>query len=169
MRVAAIVAMANNNVIGKDNTLPWHLPADLRHFKNVTMGKPILMGRKTFESIGRPLPGRTNIVVTRDTGFTAEGCLVVNSIDTALASVAEQEEVFVIGGALLYQQMLPRVERLYLTEIHHQFDGDTFFPELDLDEWKEVERVDHLADGENGYAYSFVVLDRHPSFTHKKR
>lgn len=160
MRIAAIVAMSENYVIGHNNQLPWHLPADLRHFKNVTTGKPILMGRKTYESIGRPLPNRYNIVVTRDANFEAPGCLVVNSIETGLAAVAEQDEVYVIGGALLYQQMLPRIQRLYVTIIHHEFMGDTYFPAISPNDWREVERIDHKADEQNLYPYSFVVMDR---------
>ncbi|MHB1946920.1 MAG: type 3 dihydrofolate reductase [Gammaproteobacteria bacterium] len=160
MRIAAIVAMSENRVIGKDNQLPWHLPADLAHFKEVTTGKSIIMGRKTYESIGRPLPNRNNIVVSSDTRFQAPGCLVVNSIDAALSHAHEQNEVFVIGGAHLYQQMLPRVQRLYLTIIHQEFVGDAFFPELDPCEWLEEARVDHIADSRNPYAFSFVTLVR---------
>lgn len=160
MRIAAIAAMSENRVIGKDNGLPWNLPADLKYFKQITDGKPILMGRKTFESIGRPLPNRYNIVVTRNAGFAAPGCLVVNSIDTALAAVAEEEEVVVIGGALLYQQMLPRLQRLYLTIVHQEFEGDAFFPEIDLSEWQEVSRSEREADELNVYRCSFLVLDR---------
>lgn len=160
MRLSAIFAMSENRVIGKDNRLPWHMPADLKHFKEVTIGKPVVMGRKTFESIGRPLPNRHNIVITRDAHFQAPGCLVTTSIDTALASVSEEKEVFLIGGALLFQQLLPRVQRLYLTVIHHQFEGDTFLPELDMNEWREVERIDHQKDEANPYNYSFFVYDK---------
>lgn len=160
MRISAIAAMSENRVIGNDNQLPWHLPADLKYFKKITQGSPILMGRKTYESIGRPLPNRKNIVITRDTGFEAPGCTVVNSIDTAFAMLSEQEEVFVIGGAMLYQQILPRIQRLYLTIIHHNFSGDAYFPEINLSEWKEVSCEDHAADQENQYAYSFFVYDR---------
>lgn len=160
MRIAAIAAMSENRVIGKNNKMPWHLPADLQHFKKITLGKPILMGRKTFESIGRPLPDRYNIVITRDAGYQAPGCMVVHSIDTALAAVAEQEEVIVIGGALLYQQMLPRVQTIYLTIIHENFVGDAFFPELDMREWREVSREEREADEKNEYRCSFVRLER---------
>lgn len=160
MQISAIVAMSENRVIGKDNKLPWHLPADLKYFKKVTQGKPILMGRKTFESIGRPLPNRTNIVLTRDGNFQAAGCVVVDSVQAAFAAVADQEEVFVIGGALLFKELLPRVQRLYLTVIHQNFEGDAFFPELNLNEWKEVERMDNESDEQNLYKYSFIVLDK---------
>lgn len=160
MKLSAVVAMSENRVIGKDNQLPWHLPADLRHFKQITMGKPILMGRKTFESIGRALPGRTNIVITRDSHFNAPNCLVVNSIETALVSAGDQEEVFVIGGAQLFQQMLAQIQRLYLTVIHKNFDGDAFFPELNMNEWREIKHENHEPDDQNKYDYSFIMLDR---------
>lgn len=159
MRIAAIVAMSENRVIGKDNQLPWHLPADLKHFKQITMGKSILMGRKTFESIGHALPGRKNIIITRDAMYYAKDCLVFNSIDTALASLATEDEIFVIGGALLFQQMLPRIQHLYLTIIHQQFAGDVFFPEFDMQEWHEVKREDYEADALNQYSYSFIELE----------
>jgi dihydrofolate reductase len=160
MKICGIVAMSENRVIGKNNQLPWHLPADLKHFKTITMGKPILMGRKTFESIGRPLPGRCNVIITRDEAFQAPGCVVANSIATALASVSDNDEVFVIGGAALFQQMLPIIKRLYLTVIHHPFDGDTFFPDIHDAEWNEVARENHQPNVENPYAYSFITLDR---------
>lgn len=160
MIIAAIVAMSENRVIGKDNKMPWHLPADLRHFKRITWNKPILLGRKTWKSIGRALPGRTNVVITRDVDFQAEGCLVVNSIEAALAAVSNDNEIFIIGGATLYAQMLPRIERLYMTLIHAQFEGDTFFPEIDLAEWREVSRENFDPDEENPYSYSFITLDR---------
>ena len=155
--------MADNRVIGKNNALPWHLPADLKHFKQLTMGKPIVMGRKTFESIGKPLPGRTNIIVTRDTSYIAEGCVVVHSLDEALSIAKEQEEAMVIGGAKLFEQILPLAERIYLTEIHQEFDGDTHFPDLNKDEWSECERSTHGPDECNQYAYSFIVLERRGS------
>lgn len=160
MHIAAIVAISENAVMGKNNQLPWHLPADLQHFKKITMGKPILMGRKTFDSIGRVLPGRCNVIITRDEAFQAPGCVVATSIDTALASVSYCDEIFVIGGAALFQQMLPMVDRLYLTIIHHEFDGDTFFPDINLAEWQETEREDHLPDEVNRYSYSFITLEK---------
>jgi dihydrofolate reductase len=160
MRISAICAMSENRVIGNHNQLPWHLPADLRHFKKITLGKPILLGRKTYESIGRPLPDRCNVVITRDVHFQAPGCLVVNSIEHALEAVAYSDEVFIIGGALLYHQTLSLIQRLYMTIIHQYFDGDAFFPEINLQEWSEIERVTCQADDNNPYSYSFIVLDR---------
>ena len=161
MRISLVVAMASNGVIGRDNGLPWHLPADLQHFKRITMGKPILMGRKTWESIGRPLPGRTSIVITRDTGYTAPGCIVVHSIEDALQAAADlSDEAMVIGGAEFYRQVLPCTDTLYLTRIHADFEGDTFFPELDASEWREVERSDCEPDEKNPCRYSFIRLDR---------
>ncbi len=160
MQISAIVAMAENRAIGKNNQLLWHLPADLQHFKQLTWGKPILMGRKTYQSIGRPLPGRSNIIITRDESFTAEGCLVVHSIPDALAVVKDTPEVMVIGGAELYQQMLPLTQRIYLTLIHQPFLADTFFPELKTNEWQEIEKIDHPADEKNNYPYSFLILQK---------
>jgi dihydrofolate reductase len=160
MKISIVVAMDTNGVIGRDNGLPWHLPADLQHFKRTTMGKPILMGRKTYESIGRPLPGRTNIVITRDTAYRAAGCVVVNSIDAALQAAGGQDEIMVIGGAEFYRQALPQTDTIYLTRIHATFSGDTFFPELKAADWREVERSDHAADSRNPHDYSFIRLDR---------
>lgn len=160
MKISIVVAMAANRVIGNNNRLPWHLPADLKHFKATTMGKPIIMGRKTWESIGRPLPGRTNIVITRDRAYTANGCVVVHSIDDALAAAGDQDEAMVIGGAEFYRQVLPRASTIYLTRIHRGFEGDTVFPELDDDDWCEVERTDFTADADNPHAYSFIRLER---------
>lgn len=158
--ISLIAAMGRDRVIGRDNQLPWHLPADLQHFKHVTMGKPILMGRLTYESIGKPLPGRRNVVITRDTAFAAPGCEVVNSIEAALAAVADVEEVMVIGGASFYHQMLPQADRLYLTFIDADFDGDAWFPQWDAGEWREMEREEHAPDERNPHAYAFVVLER---------
>jgi dihydrofolate reductase len=161
MKISLVVAMAANRVIGRDNGLPWHLPADLQHFRRITMGKPILMGRRTWESIGRPLPGRTSIVVTRDSAYTAPGCLVVHSLDMALQAAAEcGDEAMVIGGAELYRQVLPRADTLYLTQIHAGVEGDTFFPELEASEWREVDRRDCEPDEKNPCRYSFIRLDR---------
>ncbi|MCA1804849.1 MAG: type 3 dihydrofolate reductase [Xanthomonadaceae bacterium] len=157
--ISFVVAMARNGVIGKDNQLPWRLPADLRHFKAVTMGKPIIMGRKTFDSIGRPLPGRTNIVVTRDSAYQAEGCLVAHSIEAALAAAGDVEEVMIIGGADFYRQLLPRADRIYLTLIDAEIEGDTRFPELDAARWRERSREQHAPDEQNPYPYSFIVLE----------
>jgi len=160
VKLSIIVAMAANGVIGRDNKLPWHLPADLRHFKQTTMGKPILMGRKTRESIGRPLPGRSNIVITRDDSYRADGCVVVTSIAAALQAGSGHDELMVIGGAELYRQVLPDTETIYLTRIHETFEGDTFFPEIPNTEWHQLERLDHEADERNPHDYSFIRLER---------
>jgi len=160
VKIAIVVAMADNRVIGRDNRLPWHLPADLRHFKQVTVGKPVLMGRKTHESIGRPLPERTNIVVTRDRSYQAPGCIVVHSIENALKAAGDREEVMVIGGTDFYRQLLPKADRLYLTRVHAEFEGDARFPELDEREWREVERTDCAPDENNNWPYSFIRLER---------
>ena len=160
MKLSLVVAMAANGVIGRDNRLPWHLPADLKHFKQLTTGKPILMGRKTWESIGRPLPERTNIVITRDTDYTAADCVVVHSVDAALRAAEHHDEVMIIGGSELYRQLLPQVSTIYLTRVHADIEGDAFFPELDYGEWREVERVDCEPDEKNAYPYSFITLER---------
>jgi len=158
--LSLIVAVADNGVIGDGNRLPWRLPEDMRWFRRQTTGKPVLMGRKTYESIGRPLPDRTNIVVSRDPDFHAEGCIVTADLEAALAAAGEAEEVMVMGGAAIYEQLLPRAERLYLTEVHAHPEGDAFFPPLDPDDWQEQERTDHPADKDHPHAYSFVVLTR---------
>lgn len=158
--IAIVVAMGANRVIGRKDRLPWRLPADLRHFRDVTLGKPVLMGRKTHESIGRALPERSNIIVTRDEAYTAPGCIVVHSIDSALKAAAASEEVMVIGGADFYWQLLPRAERIYLTLIHAEFEGDALFPELNEGEWREVERIDCAPDEQNPWPYSFIRLKR---------
>ncbi len=160
MKLSLIAAMADNRVIGHENRLPWHLPADLQHFKAITLGKPVLMGRKTWESIGRPLPGRTNIVITRDTGYIAEGCLVAHSLEEAVRAAGEAAEVMVIGGAQLYRQALPLADTLYLTLVHAEIQGDTRFPAWQPGEWRETARVDHEADDRNPHAYSFITLER---------
>lgn len=160
MIISIITAMDENRLIGKDNGLPWKLPADLQFFKKVTMAKPIIMGRKTFESIGRPLPGRKNIIITRDKQFDAEGCDVVFSLDEAIESVKHVDEVMVIGGANIYQQFIPLADRLYLTKVSGKFEGDAWFPELDFSEWQQLEKEDHAADEKNECDYSFQVFDR---------
>lgn len=162
MILSLIAAASENNVIGKAGTLPWHLPADFQYFKQVTTGKPIIMGRKTFESIGRPLPKRRNIIVTRNASFTAEGCDVVHSVEEAV-KLAEQdgEEVVVIGGEEIYKLALPLANRIHLTRVHATIeDGDAFFPEISLDEWKEVSHAEHPADGENAFAFTIIVYER---------
>ncbi|MFT5657384.1 MAG: dihydrofolate reductase [Gammaproteobacteria bacterium] len=155
--LSLIWAMDENRLIGNNNELPWRLPADLAFFKRTTMGKPIIMGRKTFDSIGKALPGRQNIIITRDKGFTALGCDIANSIDEAMSLVADNtEEVMLIGGASLYQQTLEQANILYLTKIHHEFSGDTWFPEIDMTFWSQVYREDFEADEKNLYPYSFM-------------
>jgi dihydrofolate reductase len=158
--LSLIVAMDENRLIGSNNQLPWHLPADLAFFKRTTMGKPIIMGRKTFESIGRPLPGRRNIVVTRNPEFTAAGCDIAGDIDAALAICSADEEVMLIGGASLYEQAIKQTAVMYITRIHHSFSGDTWFPEFNESDWKLTERQDIAADDANQYAYSFVKYVR---------
>jgi dihydrofolate reductase len=159
--VSLIAAMADNRVIGIDNRLPWKLPADMKWFRENTLGKPIVMGRKTFESFGaRPLPQRTNIVVTSDRGYRAEGAVVAHSIEEALEKAGDAPEVMIIGGASFYAQMLPRAARIYLTVVHHFFAGDAWFPEFDPGEWREARRVEFSADERNPYDCSFLVLER---------
>ncbi len=158
--ISMIVAMAENRAIGKNNELLWHLPKDFQHFKSVTMGKPILMGRKTFESIGKALPGRKNIVITRDNNFTAEDIVIVHSITAALEATEEFDDVMVIGGASFYEQMLPVTETLYLTVVHQDFEADAFFPEIKAEEWEVVEQVKHEADEKHAYPYSFITYRR---------
>lgn len=158
--LSMIVAMGENNAIGKDNDLLWHLPEDFKHFKKTTMGKPILMGRKTYESIGKPLPGRENIVITRDKRFTAEGVTIVNSIDAALSASEQYDEVMIIGGASFYQQMLPMVDRLYITLVHQTFEADAFFPDINMNEWAEIERSEYAADERHAYDFSFVTFEK---------
>jgi dihydrofolate reductase len=160
--IAAIVAMAENRVIGHHNQLPWRLPADLQHFKAITTGHPIIMGRKTYASLGRPLPHRTNIIITRNPQWEAPGCIVVTSIEKALAHAAlmPQRELFIIGGADIYKQTLPSIQRIYLTIIHHSFTGDAYFPELPEKLWEQKTAEHHTADAENTYDYSFILLER---------
>ena len=158
-----IAAMAQNRVIGADNDMPWHLPADLAHFKRVTLGKPIIMGRRTYQSIGRALPGRLNIVVSRDPDFTLQDATVVTSCEEAI-QVAKQEnieEVMIIGGGTIYQHFLPFCQRLYLTEIELQVDGDTYFPDYRaISGWQEIERSAHQKDDKNPHDYTFITLQK---------
>lgn len=158
--VALIVAQSLNRVIGVDNTLPWHLPEDLKYFKSVTMGKPIIMGRKTFDSIGRPLPGRTNVVVTRNAEWCADGVKVAASLEEAVALAGEEDpaEIMVIGGAQIYEQALPLTQRVYLTQVYAEIEGDAFFPVLPEREWRQVKRQEpELANDPN---YAFLTLER---------
>ncbi|ATX82851.1 dihydrofolate reductase [Mariprofundus ferrinatatus] len=149
-----------NGLIGRNNALPWHLPADLAWFKRSTMGKPILMGRKTHESIGRPLPGRTNLILTRQTDLVIEGCTVVHSPDEVLAMVPDADEIMVMGGAEIYALLFDRATRLYITEIEGEFEGDAWFPEFDRNIWKETFRETHQPDEKNPYPYTFLILER---------
>jgi dihydrofolate reductase len=158
--ISMVVAATENDVIGRDNGMPWHLPDDLKYFKARTMGKPMLMGRKTFESIGKPLPGRTSVVMTRDPSWRHEGVVVVRSLDEALAWAANVPELCAVGGAEIFRLVWPVARRLFLTRIHAEISGDTYFPRLDPGEWREVERVEHAVDERHAYAMSFVTLDR---------
>jgi dihydrofolate reductase len=152
--------MAENRVIGVDNSLPWRLPADLRHFRRLTTGHHVIMGRRNYESIGKPLPDRTNIVVTRNPSYRAPGCLVMHSLEAALASAQNDPEIFVIGGADIYRQALDRADRLYLTLVHAQVKGDTYFPSIDEKQWQEISRERHELDEKNPHACTFLVYDR---------
>ena len=160
MLLSLIVAMDEQGTIGRENGLPWRLSADLQHVKTTTMGKPIIMGRKTHESISRPLPGRENIVITRNRYYRSEGCTVLSSIDAALDYCRDRPEAIIMGGAELYRQILDRADRIYLTRVHAKVDGDTFFPAFDDSDWREVSREDFKADEKNEFDYSFVVLER---------
>lgn len=159
-RISLIAAMAEDRVIGRDNTMPWHLPADLAHFKQVTYGKPVVMGRKTLESIGRPLPGRHNIVISRNPDFRPEGVTVVADLDAAIAAAGEVAELMIIGGATIYEQMLSRADRLYLTFIELAVAGDAHFPDWSELSWRESDNERHEADARNAHACRFVTLDR---------
>jgi dihydrofolate reductase len=168
MKISMIAAMGNHNVIGFNNQLPWHLPADLQYFKQCTLHKPIIMGRSTFESIGRILPGRQNIVVTRNLNYKINAPVpenasltIVHSLEEAIANLrVNTTEAMIIGGSTLFNEALPKTDRLYLTLIHHDFKGDTFFPKIDQNQWQEMWREDHKADEKNQYDYSFVVLEK---------
>lgn len=159
-RISIIAAMAKNRVIGIDNTLPWRLPEDLKHFKDLTLGHHILMGRKTYESLGRPLPGRTSVVITRSQDLQAPGCLVANSIAEAVTACDQDNEIFFIGGENLYRQALAIADRIYLTEIKADFSGDAWFPEFDIESWRETERKHCTAA--NGLEYDLLVYDKKP-------
>lgn len=160
MRISLIVAASRNGVIGANNKLPWHLPADLKRFKQLTLGHPILMGRKTFESIGKPLPGRTNIVITHQKDFACCGAVTAPSLEKALEMTAEEPEVFVIGGARTFEQALPLVDRIYLTRINQDFEGDTFLFDIDPKIWKETSREDFPADP---LPHTFLIYEKFPS------
>ncbi|MGD9169804.1 MAG: type 3 dihydrofolate reductase [Candidatus Thiodiazotropha sp.] len=158
--ISLIAAVANNGVIGVNNSLPWRLPADLQHFKSITMGKPMVMGRLTWESLPGLLPGRRHIVITHNRDYRADGCEIVHSVDEALKVAADAPEVMIVGGGGLYRQMLSRAERLYLTRVDVDLAGDTFFPEIDWREWQEVSRDPHPADERNQFAYTFIIMER---------
>ncbi|MGG6229332.1 dihydrofolate reductase [Tenacibaculum sp. SDUM215027] len=160
--ITLIAAIAKNNALGKDNDLIWHLPADLKRFKKVTTGHAILMGRNTFESIGKPLPNRTSIIITRNNNYFIDGCLIANSIEQAIELV-EGKDAFIIGGAQVYKEALEQnlVDRLDITVLHHEFEADVFFPKIDKNIWKEVAREDFKADEKNKYDYSFVSYEKH--------
>ena len=158
MIVSLVAAASDNNVIGKNNTLPWRLPADMKFFKNLTMGHTVIMGRKTFESMGKPLPGRKNVVITRNKEFKAEGCSIVSSIEDALNRCASENEVFIIGGAEIYRQSIKMADKIYLTRVHGYFDGDAFFPDIPADGWDETAHTDFAADEKNSYPYSFLIF-----------
>lgn len=160
MKISLIVAMTGERVIGQQNKLPWHLPADLKYFKAITMGKPIIMGRKTFESIGKALPGRRNLIISRNPDFYAADCEVFPSLAAALKDCVGAPEVMIIGGAQLFVAALPIANRIYLTEVHAQVVGDTYFPNWNSNEWQEISRIDHHADDKNSFPYSFIVLDK---------
>jgi dihydrofolate reductase len=157
-RISLIAALARNRVIGREGSLPWHLPEDLRRFKALTLGHPILMGRRTWESIGRPLPGRRNVVITRQAGYAAPGAEVFHDLESALAAVAGATEVFVIGGGEVYAAALPVADRLHLTELHDEVEGDALFPPFDPAGWAQTSRERHVTPG--GMRYDFVVYDR---------
>ncbi len=158
--LSIIVAVAENNVIGKDNSLIWKLPRDMRHFKETTTGHYIIMGRKTFESNGRPLPNRTNVIITRDQDYKADGCVVVHSLEDAIKEAKDDLEAFIIGGGVIYDLAMPIVDRIYLTKIHNSFEGDTFFPEINMEEWNVVEERKFEPDEKNKYPFTILTLDR---------
>jgi len=159
-RVSVIAALARNGVIGIENRLPWRLPEDLAHFKALTLNHPILMGRKTFESLGRPLPGRTNIVITRNPDYCKDGCVVAASIPTAIALCAGTDEIFFIGGADLYAQAIPLADRLYLTEVDIEAEGDACFPDYDRGAFREISRESHIGEKGDALGFDFVVYER---------
>ena len=164
--ISLIAAVSENGVIGKDNDMPWHISSDLKYFKKVTQGKPVIMGRKTFQSIGKPLAGRTNIVITRDTSYAPEGVIIAFTIDMALeiavnmAQASGGNEVMVIGGAQIYALTINKADRLYFTRVHGEMEGDAFFPEIIEDDWLELSAEHHKAGAKDSHDYSFIVLDR---------
>lgn len=160
MIISIIVAVDKNNAIGINNKLPWNLPADLKYFKEKTLGKTVIMGQKTFESIGKPLPGRNNIVMSLDHNFHPLGCITVRSINDALEKGKNNNEVMIAGGLSIYKQFLPLANKIYLTLIDYQFEADTFFPEINMSQWQEISREKHQSDDKNKYDYTFLILER---------
>ena len=160
MMVSMVVAIAENNAIGKDNQLLWHLPKDLKHFKTITSGHTVIMGRKTFDSVGKPLPNRRNIVITRNTELSIESVEVVHDLATALALCTTEQEVFIVGGAEIYKQAMADTDRIYLTVVHANFEADTFFPEIDKDIWKVITSESHEPDEKHAFGYTFSTLER---------
>ena len=158
--ISIIVAVAKNGVIGDKNSLLWHLREDMIHFRTITSGHPVVMGRKTYDSIGRPLPKRTNVVITRDTNLTIEGCTMAHSLEEAVALFDKSEEVFIIGGARIYRQALPLADRIYLTVIDKEYEGDTSFPEIDYSQWREYSREEFARGEEFEHPFSFITLER---------
>ncbi|NOR27038.1 MAG: dihydrofolate reductase [Lutibacter sp.] len=154
--ITIIAAIAKNNALGKDNQLIWHIPADLKRFKKVTSNHHVIMGRKTFESLGKPLPNRTNIIITRNFNYKAEGCVVVNSLNEAIEVAKEDKNPFILGGAEIYKQAIEIADKLDLTFVHHEFNADVFFPKIDTTIWKETSREYFKADDKNKFNYSFV-------------
>jgi len=160
MKLSLIWAMDRNRLIGRNNALPWKLPADMIWFKKNTMGKPILMGRKTYESIGRPLPGRTNLILTRQSDLHIDGCIVVHSLAEAQAAVPKTKEIMIMGGAEIYALLINQADRLYITEIDEAFEGDAWFPEFDRNDWQEISCLSCFPDDKSLYAHRFMVLER---------
>jgi dihydrofolate reductase len=158
--ISFVVAYDRRRAIGKDNRLPWRLPDDMKHVRDVTIGKPLIMGRRTWDSIGRPLPGRTSIVLTRDRDFRCDGCLVARTADEALKLAGAAPEIIVFGGARVFEEFLPLADRIYLTEVETEAAADTYFPRVDPSDWREVARTRHPADERHAHAFSFVTLDR---------
>jgi dihydrofolate reductase len=159
MTVSIVVAISENNAIGKDNKLLWHLPKDLKHFKEITTGGTVIMGRKTYDSVGRPLPNRRNIIITRQQ-IEIPGCEVVNSVEAALDLCRDEAEVFIVGGAEIYRLAMPLTDKIFLTIVHENFEADTYFPEIKPAIWKETDRQDHEPDEKNPLPYSFITLER---------
>jgi len=158
--ITIIAAIANNRALGMNNKLIWHLPEDLKRFKSVTRGHHVIMGRKTFESLGKPLPNRTSIIITRNKNYNAQACLVVNSLEEALEKAKEDKNPFILGGSEIYKLAMPIADKLDLTLVHHEFEADAFFPEIDSSIWKESSRQDFKADDKNKYDYSFVTYEK---------